>query len=490
MAEFEAGWRRMIYEDLLEFQVGLALRRRAWRKLSEAPRFPTTSKIDARIRRLFPFDLTTGQNQAIRDISTDLDSGWAMHRLLQADVGAGKTVVAIYGMLVAVAAGFQTVMMAPTEILAQQHWRTIERLLQHSRVDRRLLTGQLTAAERRETLQAIRSGTTQLVVGTQAVIQQDVEFARLGLAVIDEQHKFGVLQRAHFSSGSNSTPPHTLVMTATPIPRSLCLTQFGDLDLSVISELPPGRQKVNTSRVGTAAAVLKAWDFVREKVRSGRQAYVVCPRIESADEANLVNEQTGAEAVFRQLGKAELREFRLGLLHGQLPSAEKEAVMDAFRRHEIDVLVCTTVVEVGVDVPNATLMVIYDAERFGLSQLHQLRGRIARGHFAGYCFLFSTATTSDATARLSAMEAHASGFDIAEADFALRGPGDLLGTRQSGALPLRVADLVRDQAILKEARDVAFELVGSGRLDTPEFLPLKVQVLERFGRLLEIAGSG
>lgn len=492
LAEFQSGWHRLIYQDLLEFQIGLAVRRRAWRKLSAAPRCPVTAKIDARIRRLLPFELTAGQNKVVKEIALDLDSGWAMHRLLQADVGAGKTVVAIYAMLAVVAAGMQTVLMAPTEILARQHWGTLDRLLKQSRVKRCLLTGQLSAAERQQMLASIRSGEMQLVVGTQAVIQKDVGFSRLGLAVIDEQHKFGVLQRAHFSGGEQV--PHTLVMTATPIPRSLCLTQFGDLDLSVISELPPGRQKVVTSRVAAPTVAGKAWDFIRDKLRTGRQAYVVCPRIEASGE--IFGDENGdlrsVETVFRRLTQGELREFRVGLLHGQLPPEEKQAAMESFQRGELQVIVCTTVIEVGIDVTNATLMVIFDADRFGLSQLHQLRGRITRGHFQGYCFLFPSSgeSTPDGSARLAALEAHASGFDIAEADFALRGPGDVLGTRQHGALPLRVADLVRDQALLPEARAAAFELVSSGELDTPEFLPLKVQVLERFGKLMEIAGSG
>ena len=490
--EFQAGWRRLIFQDLLEFQVGLAVRRRAWRNLSAAPKCPVTAKIDARIRRLLPFELTAGQNRAIREIAADLESGWAMHRLLQADVGAGKTVVAIYAMLAAVAAGYQTVLMAPTEILARQHWGTLERLLQQSRVNRCLLTGQISSAERQQALASIRSGEMQLVVGTQAVIQKDVAFARLGMAVIDEQHKFGVLQRAHFSGDDRI--PHTLVMTATPIPRSLCLTQFGDLELSVISELPPGRQKVITSRVATPQVAAKAWEFIRGKLTSGRQAYVVCPRIEAGGDP--FSDETGdfrsVETAWRQLSQGELREFRVGLLHGQLPPAEKQATMEAFQRGELQVLVSTTVIEVGIDVPNATLMVIFEADRFGLSQLHQLRGRITRGHFQGYCFLFPGAGegTPEGAARLAALEAHASGFDIAEADFALRGPGDVLGTRQHGALPLRVADLVRDQAVLLEARSVAFELVSSGELDTPEFAALKRQVLDRFGKLLEIAGAG
>jgi len=500
-AEFEAGKRALIYHDLLDFQLALALRRRYWKGRGNAPRLPTTMKIDARIRRLFPFKLTAGQDRAVKEISADLDSGHAMHRLLQADVGAGKTAVAIYAMLVAVAAGYQAVLMAPTELLAVQHWNTLDRLLAHSRVQRAALTGSLTSAQRRDTLERIRRGELQIVVGTQAVIQRDVQFQKLGLAVIDEQHKFGVAQRAHFSTNGDAT--HILVMTATPIPRSLCLTQFGDLDLSIIDELPPGRQRVVTSRVMGDVVRRKAWDFVRQKLKSGRQLYVICPRVEAAPESpalpqnpdSLLIEEgpepaAGVEQAYRDLSSGELRDFRVGYVHGQLDRDTKARTMEAFRAGELQVLVSTTVVEVGVDVPNATLMVIYQAERFGLSQLHQLRGRVARGQFQGYCFLFSETDRPEAVSRLNALETSTNGFQIAEADFAIRGPGDVLGTRQHGDLPLRVADLTRDQKILLEARDAAFALVDSGEFDEPHFVPLKVRVLERFQKQMELAGSG
>lgn len=484
--DFAKGRQRLIVQDLLEFQLGVALRLRAWRAGLGAPKFPTTAKIDARIRRLLPFSFTPGQNQAVREIAGDLDSGYAMHRLLQADVGAGKTVVAVYAMLVVVAAGWQTALMAPTEVLANQHWRTIDRLLSQSRVNRLMLTGQLTSAQRREALARIRAGDVQLIVGTQALIQHDVEFAKLGLVVIDEQHKFGVMQRAGFAGASR---PHTLVMTATPIPRSLCLTQFGDLDLSVMTDLPPGRQRVVTSRVAAGPVRDKAWSFIREKLHSGRQAYVICPRIGSVD-AEDETDDASAEQVFQRLQSGELQGFRIALLHGRLDTETKAATMEGFRKGETQVLVATTVVEVGVDVANATLMVVLQAESFGLSQLHQLRGRISRGSFPGYCFLFSESSDPDPITRLTTLEQHASGFDVAEADFKLRGPGDALGTRQHGALPLEVADLVRDEAEVPAARDTANELVRSGEFDQPPFAALKARVLSRFGKLFDLAGSG
>jgi ATP-dependent DNA helicase RecG len=373
-------------------------------------------------------------------------------------------------------------------VLAGQHWGTIERLLANSRVKRLLLTGKLTAAQRRDALAQIASGEVQLVVGTQAVIQQDVSFARLGLVVIDEQHKFGVTQRARFASGQQA--PHTLVMTATPIPRSLCLTQFGDLDLTVMTDMPPGRQRVLTSRVPLGPARQKVWDFVRQKLCTGRQAYVICPRIGSEGESAGPEDGLGAEEVFSRLSQTELRNIRLGLVHGQLDPVAKAAAMEAFRSGQTQVLVATTVVEVGVDVPNATLMVVNRAESFGLSQLHQLRGRISRGLFQGYCFLFAETNEADVNDRLQTLEQHSSGFEVAEADFRLRGPGDILGTRQHGELPLAVADLVRDETELAESRQTAFELVNSGAFDGPGFVPLKIRVLERFGKLFELAGSG
>ena len=487
MEQFRAARRRLIFDDLLEFQLGLALRRRVWKRTEQAASLPLTPKIDARIRRLFPFAFTEGQDRAVREICADLAREQAMHRLLQADVGAGKTAVAVYAMLVTIAAGRQAVLMAPTEVLASQHGKTVDQLLAHSRVRRLLLTGNLTAAQRRQALDDIRSGDIQLVVGTQAVIQHDVEFAHLGLAVIDEQHKFGVMQRAHFSGGEVS--PHVLVMTATPIPRTLCLTQFGDLDVTSISEMPPGRQQVVTSRVGSLAAARKAWKFVREQLEAGRQAYVVCPRIEGSG-SETTADPASADDVYRTLTAGELRDFRVGLVHGRLDRQRRAEVMDAFRQGDTQVLVSTTVIEVGVDVPNATLMIVQRAESFGLSQLHQLRGRIARGVFRGYCFLFSRSDSPEAVQRLMALESTSDGFKIAERDFELRGPGDVLGTRQHGDLPLRVADLTRDRDVLDEARAAAFSLVDSRDVDEPAYVPLKTRVLERFGKLMDLPQSG
>jgi len=483
--DYERGKRRLILDDLLEFQLGVALRRRVWKRKPQAVPLPSSVKIDSRIRRLFPFEFTGGQNRVCQEIADDLNSEFAMHRLLQADVGAGKTAIAVYAMLIAIANDHQAVLMAPTEVLVQQHWETIQRLLSGSRVEFRLLTGSLTPAQKAKVQEEIRAGTAQLIVGTQAVIQEAVSFHNLGLAVIDEQHKFGVMQRAKFETGELS--PHVLVMTATPIPRSLCLTQFGDLDLSVMNELPPGRQRVVTSLLTHSPSKKKAWNFVREQVQAGRQAYIVCPRVTSDDEGT---EVADVDTAYDKLSRGPLKELRLGKLHGRMSSDEKSDVMESFADGEIDVLVSTTVIEVGIDIPNATLMVILDAERFGLSQLHQLRGRVSRGQFQGYCFLFTRSESQDALSRLNVLTASSDGFRIAEADFEIRGPGDVLGTRQHGQLPFRVADLTRDQALLEEARDLAFDLVESGQFDTPEFAPLKNLVLDRFSELMDLPRSG
>jgi ATP-dependent DNA helicase RecG len=482
--QFEAGRHRIILDDGFAFQLGMALRRRVWNQQSRAVAVEVSAKVDARIRRLFGFRFTNGQNTAVKEIATDLQKVQPMHRLLQADVGAGKTAIAVYAMLAVIAAGHQAVLMAPTEVLATQHWQTFDELLAHSRVSRGFLIGGLPAAAKRQLLQDIATGECQLIIGTQAVIQDAVQFHDVGLVVIDEQHRFGVRQRASFGGGEVS--PHVLVMTATPIPRSLCLTQFGDLDVSVIRELPPGRQKVVTSRIQNSAELSRMWEFIRQQVKNGRQAYVVCPRVEGRTS----EDDAAAETVFANLKQNELAGLKIELLHGRMDRDTRRATMQRYSDGETEVLVSTTVIEVGVNVPNATLMVICQAERFGLAQLHQLRGRICRGHFQGYCFLLSDADTSEATERLAALEESSDGFALAEKDVELRGPGDVLGTRQSGSLPLRVASPVRDLNTLKTARRMAQDLVRTGDFDTPEFRALKAIVLERFADVLDLPQTG
>jgi ATP-dependent DNA helicase RecG len=487
--------RRLVYQELLVMQLALAIRRHAQRDLRRAPPLPVSAKIDARIRRLFPFELTAGQQQAIAEVTADMALAHPMNRLLQGDVGSGKTVVAVYALLSAIAHGQQAVLMAPTEILARQHSLTIERFLTVSRVRWGLLTGALTQAQRRDMLAKIAAGELDLVIGTQAIVQEGVEFEKLGLVVIDEQHKFGVRQRASLKQAG--LDPHYLVMTATPIPRTVAMTLFGDLDVSTLRDAPPGRQPTHTY-LATPEQRDRWWDFFRRKLREGRQGYVVTPLVDSAQAQaeGLIDEMaapgpTSLEEAYESLANGPLEEFRLGLIHGRMNAAEKEAAMDAFRRGETQVLVSTTVIEVGVDVPNATLLAIESGQRFGLAQLHQLRGRIVRGAHPGFCCVFAEPTSPESQKRLEAFAASTDGFELAETDFALRGPGDLLGTKQHGLPPLRIADPRADAAVLDEARRDAREMVAADPdLTKPEHARLRKMVLVRYGQVLDLGDVG
>lgn len=478
------GRRRFIYEELLVLQLALGLRRREMRDRQLAPKLPTTKQVDAHIRRLFPFELTDDQNAAVADLRRDLASDRPMQRLVQADVGAGKTAVAVYALLVAVANKHQAALMAPTEVLARQHHRTLERYLAHSRVRRRLLTGSLSPRERQDALAALKAGEVDLVVGTQSLVQDGVEFARLGVVVIDEQHKFGVHQRAKFRQ--LGVDPHYLVMTATPIPRTMALTVFGDLDVSTIRQLPPGRQPVRTRWLDEAKRA-DVYGLMRDGLAQGRQAYVVCPLVEESDTLAA----PAATRRYEELSTGPFRDFRVGLLHGRMDEAEKADVMERFRTRDLDLLVCTTVVEVGVDVPTATQMVIENAERFGLSQLHQLRGRVSRGPVAGVCYLFASPPTEDGQERLRAFVRTSDGFDLAEVDAKLRGTGELFGTRQHGESELRLASLPRDADVLALARRDAFALLQEDpRLAAPDLAGLRRLVAQRYGRTLDLAEVG
>ncbi|MCI0681254.1 MAG: ATP-dependent DNA helicase RecG [Gemmataceae bacterium] len=476
--------RRFIYEEFLILQVALAARRRDTHDRGRAAPLPADTDIDARIRRLFPFALTNDQNRAIREICKDLAQDRPMQRLLQADVGAGKTAVAVYAMLVAIAHKHQAALMAPTEVLARQHWLTLEGYLAHSRVRRLLLTGSLSAKARQEALRDIRAGNVDLVVGTQALVQDDVEFARLGLAVVDEQHKFGVAQRARIRK--LGADPHYLVMTATPIPRTIALTVFGDLDLSIIRELPPGRHGVQT-RWSSAKDRDKLYEHFRQQLRQGRQAYVVCPLVAESETLDL----TAAEQLHAELKEGAFRDFRIGLLHGRMKDDAKDEIMRQFRERELDLLVTTVVIEVGVDVPNATLMLIEHAERFGLSQLHQLRGRVSRGAVAGECWLLAGMTSGDADVRLRAFTRTSDGFALAEEDARLRGLGEFFGTRQHGLGELRFGNLIDDQALLVQARTDAIDLATRDpQLKLPDHSRLRDAVLARYGKTLDLAAIG
>jgi ATP-dependent DNA helicase RecG len=482
-AELELARRRFVFQELFILQLALSIRRGEQRALAAYP-LPVDARIDARIRRLVPFDLTATQNAAIGEIAADLALDRPMNRLLQGDVGSGKTIVALYAMLACVAHGKQAALMAPTEILARQHADSLAKLLEASRVNWALLTGGLPKAERAKILAQAASGELNVVIGTHAVVQDDVAFKELGLVVVDEQHKFGVRQRAALRQGD--VAPHYLVMTATPIPRTLGMTVFGDLDFSTLDELPSGRQPVNTYLVEPDKEQ-RWWHFVRERLREGRQAFVVAPLV---DESEHVSAPSVA-AAFEKLTNGELEAFRLGLLHGRMSSAEKQQVMADFRAGHTQVLVSTTVVEVGVDVPNATVMTVSGAERFGLAQLHQLRGRIGRGNRPGYCGVLVGELSEQARERLEAFASSTDGFALAELDFQLRGPGDLFGAAQHGLPPLRIADLARDREILDEARREAQLLVGEDPgLKHADHARLRQQMITRYGAALDLGDVG
>ncbi|HJP82872.1 MAG TPA: ATP-dependent DNA helicase RecG, partial [Fimbriimonadaceae bacterium] len=405
------------------------------------------------IHAMLPFTLTNAQMRVIDEIYADMAQPHPMNRLVQGDVGSGKTAVAACAMLAAVRSGYQAAMMAPTEILAEQHFSNLTKLLEPLGIEVALLVGKQNARDRKRALDAVSSGKAKVVVGTHALIQEHVEFDRLGLAVIDEQHRFGVLQRAALRQKGLGNPD-VLVMTATPIPRTLTMTLYGDLELSVIDELPPGRKSIKTHYKPNASRD-SVYESVRKLVSEGRQAYFVCPLVSDSEK---MQAQAATDLAYR-LENGPFNEMRVGLLHGQQKPAEKEEVIDRFRKGELDILVSTTVIEVGVDVPNASVMVIEDANRFGLSQLHQLRGRVGRGEHQSFCILIADARNDEARERMDTMVRTTDGFEIAEVDLRLRGPGELAGTAQSGNRDFKLADLVQDGKLLEVSRQAAMRLV-------------------------------
>ena len=476
--EVEEARERLAFEELFLHQALLATRKRTHRTARPAPRLGKPGDLVGRWLESLPFEPTGDQLKAFDEIEADLDSGEPMQRLLMGEVGSGKTVVAVYSMLRALEAGYQAVLMAPTETLAEQHAITLGRLLAEEATPFALLTGSTPAARRRETLDRLASAELGLLVGTHALIEPTVRFARLGLCVVDEQHRFGVGQRrALDEKGVEGMAPHVLHMTATPIPRTLSLTTYGDLDTTALHELPAGRMPVSTHLVAEGQRG-QAFEFLRKQLREGRQAFVVCPLVTESEK------QPGkaAEVEAERLRAAELREFRVGLLHGQMHSAEKAEAMRAFAAHATDVLVSTTVIEVGIDVPNATVMIIEGAERFGVSQLHQLRGRVGRGEHPSQCLLFAEEAGELALERLGAVVKESDGFKLAEVDLELRGEGEILGTRQSGLPRFAVAKLPEDGAKLMEARREVLELLRRhGSLSDPALGPLLDAAHRRFG---------
>jgi ATP-dependent DNA helicase RecG len=491
--EAASARRRLAYDELLLLQLAVHLKRAHLRETMRAPALEWSGAIDARIRERFPFPLTPGQEVVVRDLVKDLTTDTPTNRLIQGDVGSGKTIVALYAMLMAVASGKQSAMMSPTEILAEQHHGSIGEILKGSRVKVELLTGATPRDERESILGRCAVGEVDILIGTHALLTEGVRFRDLAVAIIDEQHRFGVHQRALLrSKGSGEVrpvTPHVLVMTATPIPRTLAISLFGDLDISTIAGLPPGRQPVATRVVGPEKRP-EVYAWVRQRVEGGDQAYFVVPAIDRAGDA-IDDEGADVRSLLKRLEEGELAGRRIAALHGRLKRDTREHIMERFRTGVIDALVATTVIEVGVDVPNATIMVIEEADRFGLAQLHQLRGRVGRGKKKSYCILIGEPTTPDAQERLETMARVSDGFALAEKDFELRGPGEIFGTRQSGLPPFRVADLSRDLELLKMARrDAAEWIAASPGLDRPGEELVNRRLLKAHGQWLGLGDVG
>ncbi len=473
----KAARRRLVFEEFFLLQVLLAMRRRAnSRGVQGAILTVDVARLQADLDQIVPFDLTRAQRRTIEEIASDLGSGRTMNRLLQGDVGSGKTVVALAAALMAVENGFQAALMAPTEILAQQHAIILRKLVEPLGISVELALGSAAVKARAGVRERLSSGQSHIAVGTHALIQEGVEFARLGLVIIDEQHRFGVLQRQALAR--KGIRPHVLVMTATPIPRTLTLTLYGDLDVSTLDELPPGRKPILT-HWKTSDKRAQVYSAAVRLLKEGRQVYIVCALVEESEKL----QAKSATQLSEHIAANVFPQYRVGLLHGQMKTVEKESTMARFKAHEIDVLVATTVIEVGIDVPNASVIIIEDADRFGLAQLHQLRGRVGRGEHPSFCILMGDPKTEDGRARLEALVSTTDGFRIAEEDLRLRGPGEFCGTRQSGIPELVIADILQDIGVLTETRDAAFALVDRDpRLEKAEHGPL--------GRAIERTNPG
>jgi len=477
--EAKIGKRRIAFDELFLLQLGVMVKRHHRRDVMHAPKLRWDNEIKERIAKRIPFTLTNAQDRVIEEIAGDMATSTPMNRLLQGDVGSGKTIVALHAMLMAITSNAQAAMMAPTELLAEQHFLTITNLLAGSNVTCALLTSSLTASDRKKLIKDISEGSVDIVVGTHALLTDDVVFKSIAIAITDEQHRFGVQQRALLRNKSDDefAIPHTLVMTATPIPRTLSLTIFGDLDVSTINSMPPGRSPITTKLVQPEDAD-SVYTYVKSLVEKGQQGYVVVPLVEETE--------SGLKAAIEHaefLQQGALQGCRVGVVHGRMNSEEREQTMQAFRKGDIDVLVATTVIEVGVDVQNATIMVIEHADRFGLAQLHQLRGRVGRGQLPGVCALIASPTTEDAIQRLEAIVETTDGFRIAEKDLEIRGPGELFGAKQSGIAPFKVARLPRDFELLRLARVIATSWIN--RDPSIEESPLlKARLYKAYGKTL------
>jgi ATP-dependent DNA helicase RecG len=485
----DRAYRRIVFEEFFMLQIMLALKKGCM-KSGTGRGHKTEGGLVKSFLGSIPFELTAGQNKAMSDIDKDISSGRAMNRLIEGDVGSGKTIVAAYAITIAVQNGFQAALMAPTEVLARQHYIVLSELLMPLGINVALLIGGIAKADRERICSDIRSGSVDIVIGTHAVVQEDVVFKDLALAIIDEQHKFGVSHRAALKAKGQN--PHMMVMTATPIPRTLALTVYGDLDISVIRELPKGRKGIVTYWIEQDRR-RAAYDFVKDQIAKGRQAYVVCPLIKSSEFGVRSSEVTGggrgAVDTFEKLKNEIFPGYTVGLLHGRMSSKEKDRIMKSFKKGDIDVLVSTVVIEVGIDVANASVMLIENAERFGLAQLHQLRGRVGRGRHGSYCILLADPKTESSAQRVRSIAATQDGFEIAEADLDIRGPGEFFGTRQHGLPEMRFGDLVKDFDIMELARKEAFDMVARDpALKEESHIPVKAALASRFKSKLVMAG--
>jgi len=479
LADYKQAERRLIFEELFQMQTGLLLHRRHFETERHSMALGGAGELTSAFIQRLPFRLTADQEQVCREISADLERPEPMQRLLQGDVGSGKTVVAVYTLLRAVESGGQAALMAPTEVLAEQHYFSLQRMLEGMNLRLEFFSSRLKAAERGPLLKALAEGDIDIAIGTHALIQEDVDFRRLAAVVVDEQHRFGVEQRDELADKATrgGLTPHVLHMTATPIPRTLALTLYGDLEVSTIGSLPAGRRLIKTWQVPEAKRP-GAYGFIREQLDAGRQCYVVCPLIEESE----VLEARAVESEAERLASGEFARYRVAVLHGQMPPADKQETMRRFVQGEIQVLVTTTVIEVGVDVHNATVMMVEEADRFGLAQLHQLRGRVGRGEHESFCLLFGDPKGEPAERRLAAMISNADGFALADIDLEIRGEGQLFGTRQSGLPDLKLARLTRDLEVLKLARRKAAELIEADPgLDKPENALLRDELDQVFG---------
>lgn len=468
--------RRLAFDELLELQLGLSMYKN--RSRSDSANKMREDTDISKFFEMLPFTMTNSQREAVDDICSDIAKAVPMNRLLQGDVGSGKTVVAAAACYFVAKNGFQSALMAPTEILAVQHYHTISKFLEPLGVKVDLLTGSVKSKDRKSVIASAANGETGLLVGTHAIFQKDVEFLNLALVITDEQHRFGVNQRSMLAEKGGT--PHKLVMSATPIPRTLALIIYGDLDISVLRELPGGRKPIETYAV-TGKLRQRSYNFIKQQLSAGRQGYIVCPMIEENS-----GELQAAATYAEDIAHNAFSEYRVGLLHGKLSSKEKDKVMESFQKHEIDLLVCTTVVEVGIDVPNATVMLIENSDRFGLSQLHQLRGRVGRGEYQSYCILMTDHVTDESRQRLRLMSSTTDGFKIAEEDLKMRGPGDFFGERQHGLPPLKIADLTKDMLLFEETKNLTRKILEKDPgLDLTEYRSLRLEVLRLFALTAE-----